>query len=105
MRVIGTVVEEESGKPLAGLVVRAFDKDILFDDKLGKTVTDANGNFRIDYSSLDFSLLGGETSPELYVRIFDPTGKKLLWTSEKAIRREVQVEERYDIKISKAKLR
>src|SRR4030095_10414780 len=105
MRVIGTVVEEESGKPLAGLVVRAFDKDILFDDKLGKTVTDANGHFRIDYSSLDFSLLGGETSPELYVRIFDPAGKKLLWTSERAIRREVQVEERYDIKIPKAKLR
>jgi hypothetical protein len=103
MRVIGTVVEEESGKPLAGLVVRAFDKDILFDDKLGKTVTDANGKFRIDYSSLDFSLLGGETSPELYVRIYDPTGKKLLWTSEKAIRREVQVEEHYDIKIPKAK--
>ena len=105
MRVLGTIVEEESGKPLSGLIVRAFDKDILFDDKLGKTVTDAGGNFRIDYSSLDFSLLGAETSPELYVRIYDASGKKLLWTSEKAIRRDVQVEERYDIKIPKAKLR
>ena len=33
MRVVGTVVEEESGRPLEGLVVRAYDKDILFDDK------------------------------------------------------------------------
>ena len=105
MRVIGTVVEEESGKPLAGLQVRAFDKDILFDDKLGVSITDATGSFRINYSQLDFSsFLGTETTPELYIRIYDATGKKLLFTSEKAIRNEPQVEERYDIKIPKAKL-
>jgi hypothetical protein len=106
MRVIGTVVEEESGKPLAGLVVKAYDKDLLFDDKLGTTETDANGRFRIDYSSVDFSLLAGmETVPELYVRVLDSAGKKVLWTSEKAIRKDPQVEEQYDIKISKAKVR
>ena len=64
MRAIGTVVEEESGRPIAGLRVRAFDKDILFDDKLGVAVTDAKGGFRIDYSQLDFSsIFGTETSP------------------------------------------
>ena len=105
MRVVGTVVEEGSGKPLAGLQVRAFDKDILFDDKLGVSITDAAGAFRIDYSQLDFSsFLGTETMPELYIRIFDATGKKLLYTSEKAIRKNTMVEERFDIKISKAKL-
>jgi hypothetical protein len=105
MRVIGTIVEEESGKPLAGLQVRAFDKDLLFDDKLGVAITDAAGAFRINYSELDFSsILGTETMPELYIRIFDATGKKLLFTSEKAIRKDPMVEERYDIKIPKAKL-
>ncbi len=105
MRVIGTIVEEESGKPLQGLQVRAFDKDVFFDDKLGVAITDAAGAFRIDYSSLDFSLVEGlETSPELYVRVFDATGKTLLYTSKKEIRRNVQVEERYDIKIPKDKL-
>jgi len=106
MRVVGTVVEQESGKPLAGLVVKAFDKDLLFDDKLGTATTDASGKFRIDYSSIDFSLLAGmETVPELYVRVLDSTGKKVLWTSEKAIRKDPQVEEHYDIKIPRAKLR
>ena len=105
MRAIGTVVEEESGRPIAGLHVRAFDKDILFDDKLGVAVTDAKGAFRIDYSQLDFSsIFGTETMPELFIRIFDASGKKLLYTSEKAIRNQPQVEERYDIKIPKAKL-
>jgi hypothetical protein len=105
MRVVGTIVEEGSGKPLAGLQVRAFDKDLLFDDKLGVAITDAAGAFRINYSELDFSsIFGTETMPELYIRIFDATGKKLLYTSEKAIRKDPMVEERYDIKIPKAKL-
>jgi hypothetical protein len=105
MRIIGTIVEEGSGKPLAGLQVRGFDKDLLFDDKLGVAITDATGSFRIDYSQIDFSsILGTETMPELYIRVFDATGKKLLYTSEKAIRKNPQVEERYDIAIPKEKL-
>lgn len=105
MRIVGTIVEEESGKPLAGLQVSAFDKDILFDDKLGLAITDAAGSFRIDYSQLNFSsIFGAETMPELYIRIFDASGKKLLYTSKKAIHKDPAVEERYDIKIPKAKL-
>ena len=105
MRVIGKIVEQESGKPLAGLQVRAFDKDLLFDDKLGTAVTDSAGVFRIDYSSLDFSLFEGmETVPELYIRVFDATRKKLLYSTEKAIRKDPLVEEDFDIKIPRAKL-
>lgn len=105
MRIIGTIVEEESGKPLAGLQVRAFDKDLIFDDKLGTSVTDAKGNFRIDFSSINFSLMQDiDTVPDVYVRVFDASGKKLLFTSEKAIRKQEGVEERFDISISKTKL-
>jgi hypothetical protein len=105
MRVVGTIVEQESGKPLAGLQVRAFDKDLIFHDKLGASITDATGSFRIDYSQLDFSsIFGTETVPELFIRVFDATGKKLLYTSEKAIRNNPQVEERFDITIPRAKL-
>ena len=102
MRVIGTIVELESGKPIAGLQVKAFDKDLIWDDKLGTAITDAKGGFKINYSSADFGIL--ETSPELYLRVFDAGGKKLLYTSEKSIRRDPQVEERFDITIPKAKL-
>jgi len=105
MRAIGKVVEEESGRPIAGLHVRAFDKDLLFDDKLGVAVTDAEGKFRIDYSQLDFSsIFGTETSPELYVRVYDVNDKKLLYTSEKSIRKNVKVEEHSEIKIPRGKL-
>jgi len=105
MRILGTVVEEGSGKPLAGLQVRAFDKDLVFHDKLGVAVTDAAGSFRIEYSQVDFSsIFGTETVPDLFIRVYDASGKKLLYTSEKAIRKNPQVEERFDITIPKAKL-
>jgi hypothetical protein len=105
MRIIGTILEEESGKPLTGLQVRAFDKDLVFHDKLGVAVTDTTGSFRIEYSQVDFSsIFGTETVPDLFIRVYDATGKKLLYTSQKAIRKNPQVEERFDIKISKTKL-
>ena len=105
MRIVGRIVEEESGKPLAGLQVRAFDKDLLFDDKLGTAVTDVNGEYTIYYSSLDFSLLQDlETVPELYIRVFDASRKKLLYSTEKAIRKGHLVEERFDVKLSKRSL-
>ena len=40
--------------PIAGATVRAFDADWLQDDSLGTVVTDAEGRFRIDYTSADF---------------------------------------------------
>ena len=103
MRVIGTVVEEESGKPLQGLRVRAYDKDLIFDDKLGEHITDAAGKFEISYSEAHFRDLE-ETEPDVYIRVYDTTGKKLLYTTEKAVRKSAQITEHFDVKISKAKL-
>jgi hypothetical protein len=102
MRVVGKIVEDETGKPLVGLQVRAFDKDIFFDDKLGVAITDAKGEFRIEYSPTQFSFMI-ETSPELYVRVHDASGR-LLYSSKKAIRKDPMVEERYDIEIPRTKL-
>jgi len=74
MRVVGTVVEEESGRPVEGVVVRAYDKDILFDDKLGSVHTNANGEFEISYTETQFRDFN-ETQPDLYLKVFDASGK------------------------------
>jgi hypothetical protein len=103
MRVIGTVVEEESGRPLQGLVVRAFDKDILFDDKLGSVETNANGEFEISYTETQFRDFN-ETQPDLYVKVFAADGKKLLHSTKKQVRKGAAVLERYEIRIPRSNL-
>jgi carotenoid cleavage dioxygenase len=103
MRIIGTVVEAESRRPLEGLRVRGYDKDWVFDDKLGDTVTDAQGRFEISYTEVQFRDLE-ETLPDVYIRIYDPTGEVLLHSSEKAVRRNALVVERFDVEIPRSKL-
>lgn len=48
-KISGIVREKETLRPLPGLLVRAFDKDLLFSDVLGSTVTDADGRFFLGY--------------------------------------------------------
>ena len=103
MRLYGTVVEEESGQPVEGLFVRAYDKDLIVDDHLGDTRTDAAGRFELSYSEAQFRDLN-ETLPDLYLRIFDASGKRLVHTTEKAVRKNAQVLERFDIRIPRARL-
>jgi hypothetical protein len=104
MRLYGSVVEEESGKPLEGLLVRAYDQDLVFDDHLGDTHTDAAGKFEISFSEFQFRDLH-ETLPDLYLRIFDASGKRLLHSTEREVRKNAQVVERFEIKIPRAQLR
>jgi hypothetical protein len=53
--ICGHVTDSGSGSPVAGLTVRAFDRDWLQDDKLGEANTDTQGNFRIWYQASDFT--------------------------------------------------
>ena len=103
MRLNGSVVEDESGRPLEGLLVRAYDQDLIVDDHLGDTHTDAAGKFQIEYSEVQFRDLH-ETLPDLYLRIFDPSGKRLLHTTEREVRKNALVEERFEIRIPRAQL-
>ncbi len=52
--ICGRLLNCETKKPLTGLTVVAMDADFITDDHIGSGVTDSTGNFRIDYSSIDF---------------------------------------------------
>ena len=102
MRLKGTVVDD-SDRPLEGLLVRAYDKDLLKDDHLGDANTDAAGNFEITYTDVQFRDFN-ETLPDLYIRVYDTSGKRLLYTTEKAVRKNVRGLEVFDVKIARDKL-
>jgi hypothetical protein len=97
-RVTGTVEEEETGRPLGNLIVRAFDRDLLFDDKLGFASTDADGRFEIRYGEADFRD-AWESQPDLYLRVFDADGSHLLHETTDAIRWNASSREHYRVRI------
>jgi carotenoid cleavage dioxygenase len=104
MRVVGTVKEEESGRPLGGLMVRAYDEDLIKDDHLGDAITGAAGEFEIQYTEAQYRDLH-ETLPDVYLRIYDASGKRLLHTTEKSVRKNALVVESFEIRIPAAKLK
>ena len=97
-QVSGTVEEAETGRPLADLIVRAFDRDLLSDDRLGFATTDADGRFEIRFARSAFSS-GLETHPDLYLRIFDREGTTLIHETTDAIRWNASHSERYRVRI------
>ena len=103
MRVVGTIVEEESGRPLEGLLVRAYDEDLIVDDHLGDARTNGEGRFELEYSEVQYRDLN-ETLPDLYLRVLDASGKRVLHTTENAVRANAQVVERFEIRIPRAQL-
>lgn len=109
MRVLGIVKEKESGKPLSGLVVQVYDKDILRSDLLGKTKTGEDGKFKIEYDSTDFKE-PLEKNPDIFLNIFkyDPSkvkGRmKPIYSTKNSIRYSASSSEKYYIEISKKKL-
>ena len=61
------------------LTIRLFDRDHVFDDRLGATQTDAKGEFEIVYRTQDFHDLF-EGGPDLYLKVLDHEGN-LLYSS------------------------
>jgi hypothetical protein len=97
-RVFGRIEEAETARPLGQLVVRAFDRDPVFDDKLGFATTDAEGRFEIRFGSEDFRDLF-ESRPDLYLRVYDTSGTRLLHETTEAIRWNASESEHYRIRI------
>ena len=78
----GTVTDANQ-KPLANLIVRAFERDLRHPQLLGTTTTHTNGDYRIEYHPSDF-LLGdilARRMPWLIVEVLEaPDGKAGLGT-------------------------
>jgi hypothetical protein len=96
-------VTDEMGQGIEGLVVSLYDRDLHFDDRLGTTCTDTNGDFAIAYRSEDFQDLF-EASPDLYIKVMDRQGN-LLYSSENTVRCEAGQVEVFNITISKREAR
>lgn len=96
-KVSGQIQEVESGLGVPGIIVKAYDKDRLFDDLLGEVLTDADGNFLIEYDEKKFGRLFQDT-PDVYITLKTVSGKTI-YTTEGAIRFNAKPHEVFLIKL------
>jgi hypothetical protein len=97
-RIEGTLREATTGDPLAGLRIRAYDLDLLKDDSLGDAVSDADGRFQIHFTERAFAELPGQR-PDIYLRVFDATGRLELANTRHEVRHRARAEEHFELRI------
>lgn len=92
-------VAYKSGEPGRSLTVSLYDKEHIFDDRLGTTVTDEDGHFMMTYKTEDFRDLI-EKRPDIYLKVFGEGGKTL-YSSRKAVKYNAGHENVFHVKIKK----
>jgi hypothetical protein len=83
--------------------VRGFDKDLMSDDYLGSATTDPDGRYEIRFAAEAFRDVF-ERHPDLYVRVFDASGRPLVST-EGSVRWDAGRSEQLDVEVPGALLR
>ncbi|MEA2464862.1 MAG: hypothetical protein QOJ98_2609 [Acidobacteriota bacterium] len=99
----GIVREAESEIGIAGLCVKAHDKELIFRHLLGTTFTRADGSFEIVAEASDLALLL-EKRLGLYLEVFAPDCKTLLYKTRKASRWTKSGYEFFDVRIPRKHL-
>jgi len=99
-KIYGKILEKETGKGIPNLIVKAVDKDLLYDDILGEVITDKNGSFEIKYGDEDFKEFFLDKEPDIYLTIKIPGGEVIYTTETRVVYDALETEE-FVIKISK----
>ena len=102
-RIKGSVRVAETGVGLPGLYVKAYDKDLLFDDVLGSAATDASGRFEVVSEMRDFREFF-DVKPDIYLRIYNRGGGRLIHSTEDAIRWNAGHVETFDVLVPREEL-
>jgi hypothetical protein len=81
-------IKDQNGNPFSGLIVKAFDVDLLSeDDFLGQGATASDGSFTILYRKAQFvkNVLESftEGGPDIVLTIYDQAGELLHTTKQR----------------------
>jgi len=102
-KVIGKVLDAETQEGIQNLLVEVFDQDRSLEERLGSTITDASGEFGVEFTEEDFQAAYErdvtEIKPDLFCRVRSAEGELLAQTE---VRHEAGREEAFLILIDKS---
>lgn len=102
-KIHGHIVEDESGNALTGLFVKAYDKDLIFDDMVANAESNKQGDFEMAYSQNDFGELL-ERKPDLYFVVSSNMATSPFYTTINHVLWNAGKDEHVEIRIPRCKL-
>lgn len=82
-RILGSIVNQTTQRPVAGLRVEVWDKDLICNDLVGNAVTDQQGTFQITFDESYFRDLFLDRRPDLFFKVF--RARKLIRSTEDSV--------------------
>ena len=85
----GTVLDEQTRHPIAGIYIEAWDKDLIYDDLVGATTTNQSGEFQFRFDDTYFQTLFLDRRPDIFFKILHngavikSTEDSVLWNVSK----------------------
>jgi len=102
-KIRGIIRSKESGIGISGLLVKAYDKDLLFDDLLGSGFSRSDGTFEILSEADDFRDFF-ERRPDIYLRVLTADSSRLIHATEHSVRWQAGRTEYFEVDIPAAEL-
>ncbi|AOY80603.1 beta-1,3-glucanase family protein [Moorena producens JHB] len=87
----GRIIGQKTRQGVAGLLVEAWDKDLIIDDLLGSTMTKADGTFQLSFDESYFRELFSDKQPDLYFKIYNQ--EELIKSTEDSVLWNVKEQE------------
>lgn len=81
LRLVSGTVRDDQGRPLPGMRVQAFDRDLRSEELLGEALTNASGRYQIRYTPEQFRR-AEKAAADLRLRVFDADGERELMASQ-----------------------
>jgi len=103
-RIDGRVVDADTGTGIAGLLVKAWDADLVADDLVGSASTDERGRFFMAFSASYFEELFVDRRPDLYFELYY-RGRCIYSTEGEVSRNVEQGEQEVVIEVDRELLR
>ncbi len=76
----GQIIGSRNKNGLYNLRVEAWEKDVKYNDLLGNTITNSEGNFNIRFDSTYFREYSPESEPDIFFKVY--MGRRLLKSTE-----------------------